>query len=214
MASATTAETVEFDPATMSFTEQYKLLTGTVVPRPIGLVATLGPDGVNAAPFSFFNAVAASPPMVAFSIGPRTEGVKDTLSNLRHIPEFVVHLVDEAAKDGMNVCAVDHAPGVDEIALAGFHTAPSRKVRPPRILDCPVQYECRVEQVVELGGVPYHLVIGEVLHMHYRAGIVNERLHVDPDRLGTIGRLAGAGLYCRIGDRFTMPALPAPGAAA
>jgi flavin reductase (DIM6/NTAB) family NADH-FMN oxidoreductase RutF len=204
------AETIEFEPAAMSFADQYKLLTGTVIPRPIGLVVTLGTDGANAAPFSFFNAVAASPPMVMFSIGPRTEGVKDTLVNLRHIPEFVVHLVDEAAKDGMNVCAVDHAPGVDEIALASFRTASSRKVRPPRIIDCPVQYECRVERIIELGSVPYHLVIGEVLHMHYRPGIVNERLHVNLDRLGTIGRLSGAGVYCRINDRFTMPALPRP----
>jgi flavin reductase (DIM6/NTAB) family NADH-FMN oxidoreductase RutF len=199
--------TVAFDPATMSVPDTYKLMTGSVIPRPIALVSTLGPDGPNAAPFSFFNAVAVDPPTVIFSSGPREGAEKDTLANLRALPEFVVHIVGAALAERMNICATAFARGTDEIAEAGFRTAPSLKVRPPRILDCPVQLECRVVQILPVGRLPYHLVIGEVVLFHFHEGLVDARCHVDAGALDALGRLAGNGGYARITDRFFMPML-------
>jgi flavin reductase (DIM6/NTAB) family NADH-FMN oxidoreductase RutF len=212
-----TREMIRIDPERLSWAEQYKLLGGTVIPRPIALVSTLGPCGPNAAPFSFFNAIAVDPMMLMFSIGPTVGSKKgtdkDTLTNLRVVPEFVVHIVDDAAKEKMNICSAEHPHGINEMALAGFRTEPSCVVQPPRIVDCPVQFECKVTQILTLGRTPYNMVIGEVVYAHYRQGIIDERLHVDVDRLNPIGRLAGNGVYTRVTDRFTMLPPPAPSTA-
>ncbi len=202
----------ELDAAKISWQDQYKLMVGTVTPRPIALVTTLGPDGPNAAPFSFFNAVGSDPAMLMFSVGDRGGKDKDTVRNIRETPEFVVHIVSDAIKDQMNVCAVDYPYGVDELARAGFTAVPSRKVRVPRIAEAPVAMECRLMQIVELGRKPYHVVFGEVVYFHYQDGIVNERFHVDAGAINPIGRLAGKGGYCRITDRFEMPRIPLEGA--
>jgi flavin reductase (DIM6/NTAB) family NADH-FMN oxidoreductase RutF len=202
---------VGFDPDRLSPEQQYKLIGGTVVPRPIALVTTLGAAGANAAPFSFFNAVCQNPPTVVFSIGPSALSgkTKDTLANLRALPECVVHIVDNAQKERMNVCAVEFDASTSEIEHAGFRTAASVKVSPPRIVDCPAQLECRVLSIVPVGRMPYHLVIAEVVYFHYHPGIVDERFHVDFTRLDPLGRLSGAGAYVRITDHFRMqiPAL-------
>lgn len=203
----------EFDAARLSPQDQYKLMIGTVTPRPIALVTTLGRNGPNAAPFSFFNCAGTRPPMVMFSVGDKESGVKDTVQNIREIPEFVVHIVGDAIKEKMNICAVDFPSGVNEIEKAGFTTMPSRKVRPPCIVEAPVAMECRLMQIVELGPASYHLVIGEVVYFHYHDGIVNERFHVDIGRINPIGRLAGKGGYTRVTDRFEMPRLSVKGAA-
>lgn len=110
----------EFDAATLAWQDQYKLMIGSVTPRPIALVTTLGANGPNAAPFSFFNAIGSPPPMVMFSVGDKESGAKDTIQNIREIPEFVVHIVSDAIKDKMNICAVDYPRGVNELAEAGF----------------------------------------------------------------------------------------------
>jgi flavin reductase (DIM6/NTAB) family NADH-FMN oxidoreductase RutF len=125
-------------------------MVGTVTPRPIALVTTLGRDGPNAAPFSFFNAVGSDPAMLMFSVGDRSGKAKDTVRNIRETPEFVVHIVNDAIKDKMNVCAVDYPYGVNELEKAGFTAVPSRKVRVPRIAEAPVALECRLMQIVEL----------------------------------------------------------------
>jgi flavin reductase (DIM6/NTAB) family NADH-FMN oxidoreductase RutF len=218
MASQSIAEvdTVGFDPDRLDAAEQYKLLGGAVAPRPIGLITTLGTLGSNAAPFSYFMAVAQNPPMLMFSIGMKEkegdfsmgatqEGEKDTLLNLRELPEFVAHIVDEATVERMNICAIQFPRGVNEIERAGFRSAPSKKIRPPRIIDCPVQLECKVHQIIVLGRTPYHMVIGEVVYMHFAKGLVNERLHVDWRRLAPIARLARPSVFVRIGDNFSLP---------
>jgi flavin reductase (DIM6/NTAB) family NADH-FMN oxidoreductase RutF len=205
--------TVGFDPDHLTPSEQYRLIGGTVVPRPIALVTTLGSDGsANAAPFSFFNAVCENPPTVVFSIGPSaaTGATKDTLRNLRELPECVVHIVNDAQKERMNICAVPYPRDVSEIERAGFATAASVKVRPPRIVDCPAQLECRVLQMFPVGRMPYHLVVAEVVYFHYHPGVVGERLHVDFVKLDPLGRLSGAGAYARVTDHFRMP-IPAIG---
>jgi flavin reductase (DIM6/NTAB) family NADH-FMN oxidoreductase RutF len=209
-AQAGAAETDDFDPGTLSYEEQYKLMVGSVVPRPIALVTTQGPHGPNAAPFSFFNAFGVDPPMIAFAVSSRDGVPKDTARNIRDTGEFVVHIVDDALKEKMNICAIEYASEVNEIAEAGLRTAPSFKVRPPRLIECPVQMECKLTQIVPMGRSPYEMIIGEVVQFHYRKGLVNARKHVDPGLLNPLGRLAGYDGYIRITDRFSMPRLPVP----
>ena len=197
----------EFDAAALDAQTQYKLLIGSVTPRPIALVTTLGSRGPNAAPFSFFNAIGSNPAMLMFSVGNKDGGAKDTIANILEIPEFVVHIVSDAIKEKMNICAIDYPRGVNEIAEAGFTAVASKKVRPPRIAEAPVAFECRLLQKLELGGVPYHMVIGEVLYYHFQEGIVDERYYVDTGKINPIGRLGGRGGYTRITDRFEMARL-------
>jgi flavin reductase (DIM6/NTAB) family NADH-FMN oxidoreductase RutF len=201
------------DPGLLDPRDQYKLMSGTIIPRPIALVTTLGPDGVaNAAPFSLFNMVGVDPPMLMFSLTPRAGEVKDTGRNIEHCPEFVVHIVDESVRERMNICSADFPHGTSEIDFAGFRTAPSLKVRPPRLVECPAQFECRLIEVVKLGRRPNLMVIGEVVMMHWRAGIVDEASrYVDAGALAPIGRLEGAGMYTRITDRFRMGRPEIPG---
>jgi len=196
-----------FDVERLTRAEQYKLLAGSVVPRPIALVTTLGEHGPNAAPFSFFNVLAADPPMLMFSVGMREASEKDTIRNLRTCPEAVVHLVDEANAVKMNLCSAFYPPEVNELEVAGFAVAPSDVVRPPRIVSCPVQFECVVEQITPFGAVPYHLVLVRVLRMHFRSDIVNDKHHVDLTALNPIGRISGPGMYNRVTDRFHLPSL-------
>lgn len=199
---------VGVDMRKLSWDEQYKLVSSTVIPRPIALVSTDGPAGRNAAPFSFFNAVALGPPMVMFCIGPtkfaKAGQDKDTLLNVRATGEFVVQLVDDANKERMNQCSFEYGAGIDEMAVAGFQTAPSLRVKAPRIVDCPVQMECVVVDIHALGSTPYWMVIGEVVYAHYHSGIVDPRLHVDMVAMNPIGRLSNPGMYARITDHFQM----------
>ena len=194
----------EIDASTIDAIAQYKLLIGTVTPRPIALVTTLGEKGPNAAPFSFFQAIGADPPMLSFAVGNTEAGAKDTLANIHECPEFVVHIVSDAIKEKMNICAIEYPRGINEISKAGFTALPSRKVKPPRIAEAPVAMECRLVQIVELGRKPNHLVIGEVVFFHYHDGIVNDKFHIDVAKINPIGRLAGRGGYTRITDSFEM----------
>lgn len=194
-----------FDADALSRSEQYKVLTGTVVPRPIALVTTEGPHGVNAAPFSFFNVLGVDPPLVMFSIGMRPDTEKDTLRNLRAHPELVVHLVDEANAQRMHLCGGAYSPEVNELALAGFETLPSDRVSPPRIASCPVHFECVVDRLMPFGAVPYTLVVARILKIHVRDDIVDAGLHVDLRALNPISRVTGPGMYGRTTDCFSLP---------
>lgn len=202
-----------FDPSKLTPQQQYKLMSGTVIPRPIALVTTISPGGVtNAAPYSLFNMVGVDPPMVMFSVTPRAGQVKDTGKNIEFLPEFVVHIVDEGVKDKMNICSADFPADQSEIDFAGFETAPSVVVRPPRLIECPAQFECRLIDIIKVGKRPNQIVIGEVVMMHYRDGIVDpERFYVDAGRLAPIGRLEGAGMYTRVTDRFKIERPDIPG---
>lgn len=199
----------EFDASTLGWEDQYKLMTGTVTPRPIALVTTIGKHGPNAAPFSFFNAIGSDPAMLMISVGTLESGNKDTAANIMECPEFVVHIVSDDIKDKMNICAIDYPPEVNEIERAGFTTVPSKKVRPPRIVEAPVAMECKLMHMLDVGRKPYHLIVGEVVYFHYREGIVDDRFHVNVGKINPIGRLAGKGGYTRITDRFEMPRVKA-----
>ena len=192
---------VAYDPGLLEERHRYKLMTGSVVPRPIALVTTLSDYGANAAPFSLFNMVATDPPMLAFSIGGQGDGrEKDTLANIRSTPEFVVHICSEAIAQQMNVCATDFPANVSEIAEAGFTTVASMKIGPPRIAQAPVQMECTLAHLLPLGR-RHHLVIGEVVMFHFHRGLVDERYNVDLLALQPVGRLSGPR-YTRVREMF------------
>jgi flavin reductase (DIM6/NTAB) family NADH-FMN oxidoreductase RutF len=197
-----------FDFETLSPQECYKLMTATIVPRPIAWVVTQDAQGRrNAAPFSFFNAFANEPPIVVIGVGGRSDGSeKDTATNIRTSGEFVVNLVSAANGEAMNITAIDFPPGVDELAEAGLTTIPSTKVKPPRIAESPVAFECTRFTTLELGH-DRALVIGRVLAMHIRDDAVRnaEKCYVDTPALDLLGRMHGAGGYIHTRDIFQIP---------
>ncbi len=196
---------MDFDCRELDPKQSYKLLISIVVPRPIAFVTTQDAAGnLNAAPFSFFNAMGFDPPVVALGIEARPDGtLKDTARNIRDTGEFVVNLVDEALAERMNLSAVDFPPGMDEVAITGLTPVASINVAPPRLEEAPASLECiRIETLHLNAG--RHLVVGEVIRMHVRDDAVDtERLHIDMDRLGLIGRGAGS-VYFRTSDRFDL----------
>jgi flavin reductase (DIM6/NTAB) family NADH-FMN oxidoreductase RutF len=184
----------------------YKLLASTVVPRPIAWVTTRGADGgVNAAPYSFFNAMGSNPPTIVLGLlGDPARGFKDTARNILATAEFVVNLVPHALARAMNLTAIDAPSGVDELALAGLATAPATHVAPPLIADSPVSFECVTHTAVVTG--PHQtVVIGRVLAVHVADRFVLDaaRGHVDTPGLDLVARTVGAG-YVRGGERFDM----------
>jgi flavin reductase (DIM6/NTAB) family NADH-FMN oxidoreductase RutF len=201
---------MHFDLAAIPAADAYKLLVSTVAPRPIALATTVDAAGrINAAPFSFFNAVSSVPPIVVLGIGggdPAAggDGYKDTERNIRDIGEFVVNLVDEALAERMNVCAVDFPSAIGELGEAGLHPVASVGVRPPRIAESPVSFECLRLTGLSLGPRST-LEIGRVVHIHIRDDLVDpERYYVATDRMRLIGRMHGRGWYARTSDLFLM----------
>jgi flavin reductase (DIM6/NTAB) family NADH-FMN oxidoreductase RutF len=188
---------------------RYKLLSATVTPRPIAWVSTLDEAGrTNAAPFSFFNAFGEDPAVVGFSILHRSpEDPKDTGRNIARSGEFVVNLVSDDNLEQMNVSAIEFGPDVDEFAMAGLTPVRSAMVRPPRIGESKVAFECRLMQTVKLGEMRT-LVLGEVLLMHVQDGLVidRERGWVDTRGLRLVGRTS-AGSYVRTNDVIELSTL-------
>jgi flavin reductase (DIM6/NTAB) family NADH-FMN oxidoreductase RutF len=199
---------MHFDLGKIPAADAYKLLVSTVVPRPIALATTVDREGrVNAAPFSFFNAVSSVPPIVVLGISPGDsggDGYKDTERNIRDSGEFVVNLVDEDLAERMNVCAVDFPTGVGELDHAGLTALPSAGVAPPRIAQSPVSFECRRVTGISLGPRST-LEVGRVIHIHIRDDLVDPaRSYVHTERMRLIGRMHGRGWYARTSDLFLM----------
>jgi len=200
---------VELDPQIVASEAVYKLLIGCVVPRPIAWVSTVDADGVrNVAPFSFFMAITADPPTIAFSSSARAlasgSKKKDTLRNVETTGSFIVNMVDDALAEQMNVTSGEYAPEVDEFALAGLEAAPGVKVPAPRVAQAPVAMECRLVQTIPIGRGPNHLVIGEIVYFHVRDDVYDPTTgRLDMYRLRPVGRLAG-NLYSHIHDIFEM----------
>ena len=198
---------MHFDCKSLTPRENYKLLISTVVPRPIAFVTTRGADGkVNAAPFSFFNAMDFDPPIIVLGLEARPDGqLKDTAANIQASGEFVVNIVDNALAERMNICAIDFEPDVSEPLQADLELLESVGVSPPRIAASPVSMECEKLVALELRNAR-HIVLGEVRHFHIRDDIVidREKLYLDLGRLDAIGRLNASG-YTTTRDRFDMP---------
>ncbi|WP_207416236.1 flavin reductase family protein [Roseomonas haemaphysalidis] len=196
-----------FDFSRLSPRDRYKILIGTVVPRPIAWVTTVDAEGrVNAGPFSFFNCLSADPAIVALGVEVKADGApKDTGRNIRATGFFTVNIVSDALAEAMNVTAVPFGEGVDEVALAGLATVPGTAISCPRIAQAPAALECRLHSFLEIGS-SREIILGEVVHAHIRADAVDERLHVDPTVLDALGRMGGHG-YATTRDRFDLPTM-------
>jgi flavin reductase (DIM6/NTAB) family NADH-FMN oxidoreductase RutF len=191
----------------------YRLMIGSIVPRPIAFVSTIGADGrPNLAPFSFFTGVSANPPVICFCpVRRASDGQrKDTLRNILEVGEFVVNIVSESFADRMNACAADFAPEVNEFEISGLTPAPSDLVKPPRVAESRIQMECRLLQTVEICDQPLGatIVIGRILRFHVDDALFDD-FRIDPDKLRAIGRMGGP-TYSRTMDRFDLPR-PSPG---
>jgi flavin reductase (DIM6/NTAB) family NADH-FMN oxidoreductase RutF len=183
----------------------YPILVSLVTPRPIALVTTINDKGqINAAPFSFFNVMGASPPICAFAPGDRDDGTpKDTALNIRATHEFVVNLVDENIAEAMNQCAASLPYGENELDRAGLHAAPSSLVKPPRIVEAPASLECTEWGTLQIGD--NRMVIGVIKRIHLRDELFDpEKRRVNTDKLFLIGRMAAPHWYCKTRDRFEM----------
>jgi flavin reductase (DIM6/NTAB) family NADH-FMN oxidoreductase RutF len=195
------------DPGSSQPADIYKLMIGAIVPRPIAFVSTLSAAGVrNLAPFSFFTAISANPPVICFAPMVRSSdgSLKDTLRNIREMGEFVVNVVSEEIAERMNACAPEFPPDVDEFEVSGLTPVVSDLVRPPRVAESKISMECRMFQIVEVSGKPLggRLVLGEVLRFHTADGLI-DNFRIDSDELRAIGRMAGSE-YVKTTDRFTM----------
>jgi flavin reductase (DIM6/NTAB) family NADH-FMN oxidoreductase RutF len=196
---------VTFDFRKLSARERYKLMIGTVVPRPIALVTTVDPTGrINAAPFSFFNCLSADPPILALGVENHPDmSFKDTALNIRLTEVFTVNIVSHAIAEAMHVCAVPFAAGRDELEAAGLTAMPGTEVASPWIKEAPAAFECRRHVTLELGK-SRQIILGEIVFAHYQRDVVDtERLRIDPAKLDAIARLGG-NTCSTIRDRFEM----------
>lgn len=196
---------MRFDMAALSDAQRYKLMAGTIVPRPIAWVSTLSAQGVgNLAPYSFFNMMGASPPLVVLGTMRLPGGrLKDTAANILATREFVIHLVGEAMLPAMNATCIDAPPDVDEAALAGLTMEPSQHVAPPSIAGAPARFECRLHDFLDAPPETV-ILIGEVVAMEVADAFLDpETLRADPYAMGLIARVTGTGTYTRIAPDLT-----------
>ncbi|MCX5515914.1 flavin reductase family protein [Kaistia algarum] len=196
-----------FDVAALSRRDCYKLLIGTVIPRPIALVTTVNETGqVNAAPFSFFNVLSDDPPILALGVENHADmSLKDTAHNIRMTEVFTVNIVSAEIIAAMNVCAVPFSPEIDELAEAGLTPLPGVHIPVPRIAEAPAAFECERHTTLEIGRAR-QIILGRIVGIHVRADAVDERNHVDPDRIDAIGRMGGHG-YAFTRDLFDLPTM-------
>ena len=185
-----------FDPNEIPFQETHKLMIGSIIPRPIAFVSTQSNNGKNnVAPFSYFNGVCSKPPTLMFA--PARRGwdgeEKDTLINIRDTEEFVVNIVSESFAEKMVMCATDFGSDVDEFEISGLTPTNSQKIKPPRVGEAKISFECKLNQIVEIGdgtaGSGF-VVIGTIVLFHIDDGIYDNG-RILTDKLEPLGRLAG-----------------------
>jgi len=207
---------MDVTPSQLAHREFYNLLISAVVPRPIAWVSSLSASGQpNLAPFSFFNAVCAKPPLLAFAPGmrsPKKSGAtgevagepKDTLRNIRETKEFVVNVVTYELAEAMNLTSGDYDASINEFEVAKVASAPSKVVRPRRVAESPVSFECKLHQILDFNPAPEggSLVIGEIVSIHISERHLKEG-RLDRNSLDLIGRMGGMQ-YARTTQRFEM----------
>jgi flavin reductase (DIM6/NTAB) family NADH-FMN oxidoreductase RutF len=194
---------LRFDPAEQPTADIYKLMIGMVVPRPIAFISSLDAAGIrNLAPFSYFMACSADPPVICFVASGRPGPIptKDTLRNVLATKEFVVNIVSADFADKMNVASAEVAPEVDEFVLSGLTSTASERVQPPRVGESRAQMECRLRQTLAIG--VNTVVFGDVLLFHVDEKIV-DGYKINPEGLDAIGRMGGP-TYCWTRERFEM----------
>jgi flavin reductase (DIM6/NTAB) family NADH-FMN oxidoreductase RutF len=198
---------MQLDVAAANVIDVYHLLVGLVTPRPIAWVTTISTTGgVNLAPFSFFNAFGANPPIVVFSPTLRRDASKkDTLLNVEATGEFVLNAAVAELAELVNLSSKEVPPEESEIELTGLTTVPSVKVKPPRVAESPAQMECKVRQIIPCGSGPIaaNLVIGEVVMIHVCDDMLDAAGRPDPRKLRTVARLGG-DYWCYTSDLFEL----------
>ena len=195
---------MDIDFGTLTDYQRYKLMASLIVPRPIALVTTINADGVvNAAPFSMFNMLGEDPPILMISINKLKDGhLKDTAANILANREFVVHIADEPMAEKMHRCGESLPPNESELTRFGLTPAPSNAVRPPRIDEAPVAFECVLSEKLETAS--RYIFIGEVLWLHARDDLIDIEHHrVRLQNYFPVARF-GASFYIRTRDRFAI----------
>ncbi len=197
---------MDINPSDLPDREVYKLLTASIVPRPIAWVSSVNASGQpNLAPFSFFNAVCSSPPTVLFCTGIRgvDKSPKDTYHNIRDTGEFVINFVTEALAEAMNMTAVEVPAHINEFERAGLTPAPGRTVSVPHVAESPIHFECTLREIVTISEAPGggHVIIGTVTHMHFDESVYRDGNYIDLAAYQPIGRLMGSA-YTRVTDVF------------
>jgi flavin reductase (DIM6/NTAB) family NADH-FMN oxidoreductase RutF len=203
---------MEFDLEKITGPETYKLLIGLVVPRPIALITSLDEKGLlNAAPFSAYNYFCTDPAIVGIGVTNRPSDVfapKDTARNIRRTGEFVVNVVTEDIAERMNICATDFPAEISEVEIAGFTTAPSSKVKSPRLAEAHAALECREFTTLEVGRS--RIILGRVVSIYVEDRFVDPAgPYVNAEEMHTVGRMNGLGNYVRTRDAFLrIPRIP------
>lgn len=203
---------IELDPQTMHYSDRYKLLIGAVQPRPIAWVSSVDEKGQpNLAPYSFFTVVCPNPPTIVFcpNIRRDTQSPKDTLMNIRTTGEFVVNIVTQDNVGQMNLTSVEAPADLDEFEYAGLTPLPSKLVKPPRVAESPIHFECKLTQIVEIGDQlgQGSLVIGEIIYFHLDERVYIPDFKIDVQQLRTVGRMAGID-YARNPEVFEIARPP------
>ena len=192
---------------TLSPREAYGWMVQAITPRPIAWVATVNAAGqTNLAPFSFFQGVCANPPTLLFTCAnDRAGNKKDTIRNIEAVPEFTVGVVPYALAEPMNSTSAPLPPGVSEFEHFQIASAPSVMVRPPRVAEAPLSFECRLDRIVLVGQGPLagNVVFGRILRLHVAESVLGANGALDPAKLDLIGRLGGE-LYTRTGGFFSI----------
>jgi len=198
---------MQFDPNDLEHSAVYKLLTGAVIPRPIGWIATIDNNGVNnLAPFSYFNAVGDDPPHVMFSTTRGNETNKDTLNNVLSNKQFVVNMVTEELTEKMNATSQAVTSDIDEFELAGLTPIPSVKIKPMRVKESKVTFECEMVHHYFLedhknGGAC--IIVGRIVMMHYDESILTDNYKINLETYKPVARLAGSN-YSKLGEIFSI----------
>ncbi len=191
---------LSLDPKELTVQRLHQLLLGAVGPRPIAFASTIDESGrPNLAPFSFFNVFSANPPILVFSPARsgRTGQTKDTFNNAKAIPEVVINVVNYPMVYQMSLASSPYAPGIDEFVKAGFTPIASDKIKPFRVAEAPVQFECKIQQIIELGqdGGAGNLIICEVVQLHIQENLLTENGLIDQHKIDLVARM-GADWYC------------------
>lgn len=190
-----------FNPQEITVQRLHQLLLGSIGPRPIAFASTMNTAGqANLAPFSFFNVFSANPPILIFSPARsgRTNETKDTYKNVKELPEVVINVVNFDMVHQMSLASSPYSPEISEFEKSGLTPIPSETIRPFRVAEAPVQFECRVNEVKELGheGGAGNLIICEVLRMHVREDLLDEKGLIDQHKIDLVSRMGG-DWYCR-----------------
>ena len=195
---------LSLDPKELPIPKLHQILLGAIGPRPIAFASTIDENGNhNLSPFSFFNVFSANPPILIFSPARsgRTNETKDTYKNVKKVPEVVINIVTYDIVQQMSLSSSPYAPEVDEFVKAGFTSLESDLVRPRRVTESPVQFECKVNQVIELGaeGGAGNLIICEVVKMHINENVLDANGLIDQHKINLVARMGG-NWYCHANE--------------